>query len=121
MVIVSAVYFLFAKQIIGWFSDVSDVVEYGALSLQIITAGYIFYAYGMVVTQAFNGAGDTKTPTIINFFCFWLFQIPVAYFVALQLDWGPIGVYGAITTSEILIAIVSILLFRKGKWKTTEV
>lgn len=121
MVIVSAVYLLFAKQIIGWFSDVSDVVEYGALSLQIITAGYIFYAYGMVVTQAFNGAGDTKTPTIINFFCFWLFQIPVAYFVALQLDWGPIGVYGAITTSEILIAIVSILLFRKGKWKTTEV
>lgn len=121
MVAVSAIYFLFAKNIIGLFSDLGDVVEYGALSLQVITAGYIFYAYGMVVTQAFNGAGDTKTPTIINFFCFWLFQIPVAYFVALHLEWGPVGVFGAITTSEILIAIVSIFLFRKGKWKTKEV
>lgn len=121
MVIVSAVYLLFAREIISWFSEVNDVIEYGALSLQVIAAGYIFYAYGMVVTQAFNGAGDTKTPTIINFFCFWLFQIPVAYFVALQLEMGPIGVYGAITTSEILIAIVSIVLFKKGKWKTTEV
>lgn len=121
MVLVSVLYLVFATQIIGWFSDVSDVVEYGALSLQVITAGYIFYAYGMVVTQAFNGAGDTKTPTIINFFCFWLFQIPIAYLVAIQLDWGPLGVYGAITTSEILIAIISILLFRKGKWKTMQV
>ncbi|HEY9117158.1 MAG TPA: MATE family efflux transporter [Roseivirga sp.] len=121
MVIVSVAYLLLAKQIISLFSDVADVIYYGALSLQVIAGGYIFYAYGMVVTQAFNGAGDTKTPTIINFFCFWLFQIPVAYFVALQLDWGPIGVFGAITTSEILIAIVSIILFKKGKWKTTEV
>ena len=121
MVVVSSGYLLFAKEIISWLSDVEDVIEYGALSLQVIASGYIFYAYGMVVTQAFNGAGDTKTPTIINFFCFWLFQIPVAYFVALQLEMGPVGVYGAITTSEILIAIVSIILFRKGKWKTTEV
>ena len=58
---------------------------------------------------------------IINFFCFWLFQIPGAYFVALHLEWGPVGVFGAITTSEILIAIVSIFLFRKGTWKTKEV
>ena len=121
MVIVSLGYLLFAKEIISWLSDVEDVIEYGALSLQIIASGYIFYAYGMVVTQAFNGAGDTKTPTIINFFCFWLFQIPVAYFVALQLEMGPVGVYGAITTSEILIAVVSIILFKKGKWKTTQV
>lgn len=121
MVVVSLGYLLFAKEIISWLSDVEDVIEYGALSLQVIASGYIFYAYGMVVTQAFNGAGDTKTPTIINFFCFWLFQIPVAYFVALQLEMGPVGVYGAITTSEILIAVVSIILFKKGKWKTTEV
>jgi len=121
MVVVSLGYLLFAKEIISWLSDVEDVIEYGALSLQVIASGYIFYAYGMVVTQAFNGAGDTKTPTIINFFCFWLFQIPVAYFVALQLEMGPVGVYGAITTSEILIAVVSIILFKKGKWKTTQV
>lgn len=121
MVIVSIGYLLFSREIISWFSDVPDVIEYGSLSLQVITAGYVFYAYGMVVTQAFNGAGDTKTPTIINFFCFWLFQIPLAYLVALQFEWGPVGVYGAITSSEILIAVVSIILFKKGKWKTTEV
>lgn len=121
MAIVSVAYLLLAKQIVSLFSEVPDVIYYGALSLQVIAGGYIFYAYGMVITQAFNGAGDTKTPTIINFFCFWLFQIPVAYFVALQLEWGPIGVFGAITSSEILIAIVSIILFKRGKWKTTEV
>ncbi|NVK84904.1 MAG: MATE family efflux transporter, partial [Cytophagia bacterium] len=121
MVVVSIGYLLFSREIISWFSDVPDVIEYGSLSLQVITAGYVFYAYGMVVTQAFNGAGDTKTPTIINFFCFWLFQIPLAYLVALQFEWGPVGVYGAITSSEILIAVVSIILFKKGKWKTTEV
>ncbi|NVJ46582.1 MAG: MATE family efflux transporter [Cytophagia bacterium] len=121
MVVVSIGYLLFSREIISWFSDVPDVIEYGSLSLQVITAGYVFYAYGMVVTQAFNGAGDTKTPTIINFFCFWLFQIPLAYLVALQFEWGPVGVYGAITSSEILIAVVSIILFKKGKWKTTQV
>ena len=88
MVSISMVYLLFAKYIIRFFSDVSDVVEYGALSLQIIAAGYVFYAYGMVIIQAFNGAGDTKTPTIVNFFCFWLFQLPVAYLAAITLDFG---------------------------------
>jgi putative MATE family efflux protein len=121
MVLISLVYLLMAQQIISWFSDVDDVITYGALSLQVITAGYVFYAYGMVVTQAFNGAGDTQTPTIINFFCFWLFQIPLAYLAALYLDWGPIGVFGAITISEMLIAVVSIILFKKGKWKVTQV
>jgi len=121
MALISIAYLIFAKDIIGWFSDVDDVVNYGALSLQVITAGYIFYAYGMVVTQAFNGSGDTKTPTVINFFCFWLFQLPLAYFTAITLDWGPIGVYGAITLAEVAIAVSAILLFRKGKWKLMEV
>ena len=115
------VYLLFAKYIIRFFSDVSDVVEYGALSLQIIAAGYVFYAYGMVIIQAFNGAGDTKTPTIVNFFCFWLFQLPVAYLAAITLDFGPVGVFTAITVTEILIAVWGTFLFRKGKWKTVEV
>ncbi len=118
---ISLFYLLFAKNIIGLFSDVSDVVEYGALSLQVIAAGYVFYAYGMVVTQAFNGSGDTKTPTYINFFCFWLFQLPLAYFCAIYLDWGPIGVYGAITLAEVAIAIAAIVMFRKGKWKEVQV
>lgn len=121
MAVISLIYLVFAKNIIGLFSDVADVVNYGALSLQVIAAGYIFYAYGMVVTQSFNGAGDTKTPTVINFFCFWVFQLPFAYLAAFTFDWGPAGVFVAITLAEILIAIVSVWLFRKGKWKTVQV
>ncbi len=117
MISISVIYLLFAKYIIGLFSEVPDVVEYGALSLQVITAGYVFYAYGMVIIQAFNGAGDTKTPTLVNFFCFWLFQLPVAYLAAITLDFGPLGVFGSITITEILIAIWGMILFKKGKWK----
>ena len=121
MASISLVYLIFAHEIIALFSDVSDVVKYGALSLQVIAAGYVFYAFGMVTTQAFNGAGDTKTPTIINFFCFWLFQLPFAYFGAVTLDWGPIGVYLAITLAEMLIAAIAIIWFKKGKWKLVKV
>lgn len=121
MAVISVIYLIFAKDIIGLFSDVEDVVNYGGLSLQVIAAGYIFYAYGMVVTQSFNGAGDTKTPTVINFFCFWVFQLPFAYLAAFTFDWGPSGVFVAITLAEVLIAVVSIWLFRKGKWKTVHV
>lgn len=121
MAVISVIYLIFAKYIIGLFSDVADVVNYGALSLQVIAAGYIFYAYGMVVTQSFNGAGDTRTPTVINFFCFWVFQLPFAYLAAFTFDWGPSGIFIAITLAEILIAIVSVWLFRKGKWKTVQV
>ncbi|KYG74872.1 putative MATE family efflux protein [Roseivirga ehrenbergii] len=121
MVSISVIYLLFAKTIVGWFKGDIAVVEAGALSLQVIAAGYVFYAYGMVLTQSFNGAGNTKVPTVINFFCFWLFQIPVAYVAALVLGWGPLGVYLAITLSETLIAAVSWYWFKKGKWKTFKV
>lgn len=121
MAVISVIYLIFAKDIIGLFSDVEDVVNYGGLSLQVIAAGYIFYAYGMVITQSFNGAGDTRTPTVINFFCFWVFQLPFAYLAAFTFDWGPSGVFVAITLAEVLIAGVSIWLFRKGKWKTVQV
>ncbi|WP_339699261.1 MATE family efflux transporter [uncultured Roseivirga sp.] len=121
MVSISVIYLLFAKTIVGWFKGDIAVIEAGALSLQVIAAGYVFYAYGMVLTQSFNGAGNTKVPTVINFFCFWLFQIPVAYVAALILGWGPLGVYLAITLSETLIAAVSWYWFKKGKWKTFKV
>ncbi len=121
MVAVSIIYLLFAKTIIGWFSAAPEVVKFGALSLQIVTVGYFLYAYGMTVTMAFNGAGDTKTPTIINFFCFWVFQLPFAYGTSLVLDWGPIGVFVAIALAESLIAIIAILWFKKGKWKLIKV
>ncbi|PHR11742.1 MAG: MATE family efflux transporter [Aequorivita sp.] len=121
MVAVSVIYLLFAKTIIGWFSVEPEVLKYGALSLQIVTIAYFLFAYGMTITMAFNGAGDTRTPTIINFFCFWVFQLPFAYFTAIVLDWGPIGVFVAIALAESLIAVIAIVWFKKGKWKMIKV
>ena len=121
MVLVSVFYLLFAEGILKIFSDDPEVIGSGALSLRVIAAGYVFYAYGMVIIQAFNGAGDTKTPTVINFFCFWLFQLPFAYLAAVSFDMGPLGVLLAITLAEVLIAAIGIALFRKGKWKSVKV
>jgi putative MATE family efflux protein len=121
MGIVSIIYLVFASTFLSWFSDNPEVVKNGALCLQIIAAGYIFYAYGMVIIQSFNGSGDTKTPTYINFICFWLFQLPFAYLVAITFEAGPIGVFLSITLAEVLIAVIGIWLFKKGKWKTVQV
>lgn len=121
MVVVSLFYLVFAEVIIKIFSQEPEVLKYGALSLRVIAAGYLFYAYGMVVIQSFNGAGDTKTPTVINFFCFWVFQLPFAYVAALLLNWGVMGVLLAITFAEILIAIIGVIWFKKGTWKTVKV
>ncbi|MDC8005811.1 MATE family efflux transporter [Aureisphaera galaxeae] len=121
MIFVSLFYLFFADWIIKIFSSNPEVIKYGALSLRIIAAGYVFYAYGMVIIQAFNGAGDTKTPTVINFFCFWLFQLPFAYAAAIYFGWGVLGVLLAITIAEALIAVVGIIWFRKGKWKEVKV
>ncbi len=121
MLAVSLIYLLFATSIIGWFSDTPTVVANGSLCLRIIAVGYIFYAYGMVVTQAFNGAGDTKTPTKINFIAFWLFQLPFAYIAAITLEMGALGVFIAITAAEVLLAVIAVVWFRKGHWKKVQV
>lgn len=118
---VSVVYLIFASQIISLFNTTPEVVKYGSLCLRVIAAGYVFYGYGMTVIQSFNGAGDTKTPTYINFICFWVFQLPFAYLIAVILDYGPIGVFWAITLAEVLIAVIGILWFKRGKWKTVNV
>lgn len=118
---VSLVYLVFAEQIITWFNTTPSVIENGALCLQIIAAGYIFYAYGMVVTQAFNGSGDTQTPTKINLIAFWLFQLPLAYLLALVLGLGAKGVFIAITAAEVLLATLAMVWFRKGNWKQFKV
>ncbi|HHC78890.1 MAG TPA: MATE family efflux transporter [Flavobacteriia bacterium] len=118
---VSLIYLAFAPYLLALFSNKPEVIKYGALCLRIIAVGYIFYGYGMVIIQSFNGAGDTKTPTIINFFCFWLVQLPIAYLLAIVLKVGPSGVFWAITAAEILVALVGIILFKKGKWKKVKV
>lgn len=121
MGLVSIIYLLFAKQIVRMFNETPAVVDNGSLCLQIIAMGYIFYAYGMVVTNAFNGSGDTKTPTKINLVSFWFYQLPLAYILAFVLDFGALGVFIAITTAEVLLAVLAIVWFKKGKWKTVEV
>lgn len=121
MLIVSVFYLVFAEWIMRVFSDHPEVIYNGALSLRVIAAGYVFYAYGMVIIQAFNGAGDTKTPTIINFFCFWVFQLPFAYLAAIVFKMEVLGVLLAITFAEVLIAVIGIIYFKKGKWKSVKV
>jgi len=118
---VAIVFVLFAERLIGIFTSDPDVVPYGVACLRFISYGYIFYAYGMVMVQAFNGAGDTFTPTVINLCCYWLFQIPLAYTLALPLKFGAKGVFMAITLAESLIAVVGVLAFRRGRWKTQKV
>ncbi|MCB0699414.1 MAG: MATE family efflux transporter [Chitinophagales bacterium] len=121
LVSVAIVFTIFAPWIIGIFSTEPEVLKYGIECLRYVCAGYLFYGYGMVLAQSFNGAGDTKTPTIINFFGFWVFQIPLAYVLANSLAWGPKGVFWAIAIAESAMAIAAMLIFRRGKWKTIEV
>jgi putative MATE family efflux protein len=121
MLIVSVLFFVLAEPIVRIFSRVEEVTEIATLALRIISSGYIFYGVGMVVVNAFNGAGDTKTPTMLNIFCFWLFQVPMAYLLARYFAMGPTGVFIIIPISETLMTITAILLFRRGKWKLVQV
>lgn len=97
------------------------VVDYGVDCLRTVSYGYVFFAWGMVFVQAFNGAGDTRTPNLINLVCYWLVQIPLAYALARGTDLGPVGVFWAVAISESLYALVSWILFRRGRWKSKEV
>lgn len=117
----SIVFFLAADVIIGLFTQDPKVLDISVSALKIICVGYVFFAYGMVISQAFNGAGDTRTPMYINIFVFWLIQIPMAYLLAIVFDWRENGVFFMIAFSHSLQAIISILIFRRGKWKTIAV
>ena len=121
MLTVSLLYLVFARQIISLFNSNPEVVVNGALCLQVVAAGYLFYAYGMVISQAFNGAGDTRTPTKINFIAFWIFQLPFAYLAAITFDLGALGVFLAITLAEVMLSVIAILWFRRGHWKKVQV
>jgi len=114
---VGLIFVLFARPIIGLFTHDPAVVPYGVDCLRIVACGFLFYAYGMVLTQSFNGAGDTWTPTILNLFVFWLWELPLAYVLAVVLGFGPRGVFLAITIAFSTLAIVSAIFFKRGKWK----
>jgi putative MATE family efflux protein len=115
------IFYIFTNEIVGLFTDKTMVKMEAIKAIRFICFGYIFFAYGMVVSHAFNGAGDTKTPTIINFVCFWIIQIPMAYYLSFELALGSDGVYIAIIASFSLLAILAIIWFKKGKWKLKEV
>jgi putative MATE family efflux protein len=110
-----------AYPIINFFTSDVAIMQFGARALQIIGTGYIFYGIAMVMTQALNGAGDTRTPTIINFVCFWLFQVPLAYYLSKHAGLKSTGAFIAIPAAETLIAVVAFYYFRKGKWKEVKV
>jgi len=119
--LVSVVYVLLDRQLVGLFTDDPAVIAVGADGLRVMAYGYVIYAWAMVLPQAFNGAGDTLTPTWINLGCFWAFQIPFAWALAFPLGLGEHGVFWAVVAAETLMALVCAVLFRQGRWKTKQV
>lgn len=121
MGLMSVLFLVFAPAIISFFTKEVSVAAYAIDAVRIISAGFFFYGIGMVMANAFNGAGDTRTPTIINLFGFWFFQIPLAYLLAKTLEMGPLGVFIAIPVAETAITIAAYILFKRGKWKLKKV
>jgi putative MATE family efflux protein len=121
MAAVSLLFLLAGPMVVSWISKDAAVQATAVQALRIISAGYIFYGVGMVMMNAFNGAGDSKTPTYANLFWFWIFQIPVAYLAAIVWNWGPTGVFVAVVVTESCLAITSVLLFKRGKWKQVKI
>jgi putative MATE family efflux protein len=121
LTVIGFLFVVFAPQIVHLFTTEPEPARYAILCLRIVSLGFPFFAYGMVLTQSFNGAGDAWTPTIINLFCFWLFELPCAYVLAYVFDVGPVGVFVAMTVAFSSLAVVSALAFRRGKWKAKSV
>ena len=115
--VVGLLFVIFAPAVVGIFTPDPGVARYGTATLRTVACGFLFYAYGMTITQSFNGAGDTRTPTIINLGVFWAFELPLAWILAHTFGLGPEGVFLAATLAFSLLAVVSALLFRRGRWK----
>ena len=118
---VGILFVAFAPLIVAIFTRDPAVAGNAIDALRVIASGFVFYAYGMVVSQSFNGAGDTWTPTWINLGCFWLWEVPLGWFLALKTGLGPYGVYLAVAIAYATLAVVSVVLFRRGKWKLQRV
>ena len=119
--VVGLAFVIGAPFLVSLFTSDPAIVPYGMACLRYVSYGFLFYAYGMVLTQAFNGAGDTWTPTWLNLFVFWLWEIPLAYVLAKVLGWGPRGVFLAITVAFSTLAVASAAVFRRGRWKLKKV
>jgi putative MATE family efflux protein len=119
--LVGVVFFLFPQFFIELFTREGAVVENGVQALKVISCGFIFYGLGMVLLNAINGAGDTSTPTLLNFISFWLVEIPVAYLLAIQFSWNQQGVFYAIIIAEMVLTIIAFVWFKRGKWKLKKV
>ncbi len=121
MGLVSIVFIVVPAFFIRIFIQDPEIVDYGAVCLRIIAFGFVFYGMGMVMVQALNGAGDTATPMAINFICFWIIEIPLAYLLALKFGFAENGVYIAIISAETLMTLVAAFIFQRGKWKLRKV
>jgi Na+-driven multidrug efflux pump len=121
LISVAVVYFVASESLVEIFTDDNKVIYVGAMWLRIVSYAYFIYGWWMVAVQAFNGAGDTITPTKINFVFFWLIEIPLSYYMAKTLDMGYSGVFWAIFIAETSVGLFTLWLFTRGKWKTVEV
>jgi putative MATE family efflux protein len=115
--LVAIVFFIFSRDIISIFNDNAKALDTGIEALEILCAGYIFFGFGMVMAQAINGTGDTLTPTIMNVICFWIIEIPLAWYMAKTLELGQTGVFWAIVISESILAVIAIVYFKSGRWE----
>jgi Na+-driven multidrug efflux pump len=118
---IAVLFEVFADSAVKIFTDDPKVARVAATALRIVCSGYLFYAWGMVMGQAFNGAGDTMTPTVINFFCFWISQLPLAWFLSHKTGLGAQGVFVSLAISQSLLAVIGVVMFRRGKWKERRV
>ncbi len=121
MSILGLISVVLAPLIVGLFSSEPEVIRYGTSCIRILGIGYPMYAVGMIIIQAMNGAGDTVTPSVLNFICFWMLQIPLAYWLAEPMEFGPNGVFISLIIAESALTILGVLIFRRGKWKTQQV
>ena len=121
MVFVSLIMLFWAGPVVGFINTDPGVEKIAVRALHITGMGYIFYGIGMVLANAFNGAGDTKTPTLLNLFVYWAFQMPIAWLMSVKLNMGPTGVFLAILFAETAITIASLVVFRKGRWKKVKI
>ncbi len=119
--LVAVVFIGMARPIVRIFTQEEAVVAMAAVTLRTVAYGYVFYAWGMVIAQAFNGAGDTVTPTILNLLCFWAWQIPLAWFLAFRTGMGTTGIFAAIAVAQATLAVAGVIAFRRGTWKRQRV